>query len=357
MNLFAAGTWWREWDWLAPWQLLWLMALPLAFWWFSRASQNGKIPAVAFASAPWLQPTNDLEKGRPSWRLRLRRLPRYLQLLGLVLVIFAMARPVLRERMDREHSGIDILLCLDLSSSMAAKDTAVEGDEGLAESKDSELLISSRLDASRLAAIQFVESRRRDRIALLSFARFPDLRCPLTRDHAALIEFLKNLKSLDPKSSEDATGIGAALARGAQALQNSPGPSRVIILLTDGEENVATAETPDEIAPLHAAQLCQQLGIRVYSIAVGGQMSIDDRAAPDHSQIEALAKKSGGRFFAVGDLTALRAAYAAIDKLERSETSEPKYRYREAFVSFLGLALLALLAGRILGQTTLRVSP
>ena len=108
-----------------------------------------------------------------------------------------------------------------------------------------------------------------DRIGLVCFARYPDLKCPLTLDHRALGEILDEVTTVESDGPEDATGIGTAVARAAQVLQRGIGESRVVILLTDGEENVATTRTPDEIAPLYAAQLCVELGVKVYAIAAG----------------------------------------------------------------------------------------
>src|SRR5262249_8723088 len=153
------------------------------------------------------------------------------------------ARPVERTQIPHQHPGIDILLCLDLSSSMAATDLDPQQD---------------RLQVAKAAARRFVDARASDRIGLLCFARYPDLRCPLTLDHAALQQVVERVAMMPNDSPEDATGIGTALCRAAAVLRASQARAKVVILLTDGEENVATVQTPDEIAPLHAAQLCQQ---------------------------------------------------------------------------------------------------
>ena len=173
-----------------------------------------------------LTPPSTIEVFRDD-SVRLLPLPWLLQIAGMLLLAWAMARPAERVPLPRESKGIDIVLCLDVSSSMKANDLAAD---------------RTRLDVAKGAAAGFVAGRREDRIGLVSFARFPDLRCPPTRDHDALGEFLRDLAMVEGDGPEDATGIGAAVARAAQVLQSGAAQAKVIILLTDGEENIATAE-------------------------------------------------------------------------------------------------------------------
>ena len=235
-------------------------------------------PAVSFAPSPFV------DRVPRSWRVRLLPLPRVLEALGLLLVVFALARPVHRVELPREAEGIDILLCLDVSSSMAADDMDQR---------------RTRLQVAKDAAAQFIAGRPDDRIGLVGFARYPDLLCPLTLDHRALERFLAEMELVESDGLEDRTGIGTAVARAAQVLRGSLAKSKVVILLTDGEENVATAETPDEIGPLLAGRLCEELRVRVYTIAagIGRRSRSGEFVALDTTQVRRLAERTGARSF------------------------------------------------------------
>ncbi len=278
------------------------------------------------------------------WRVRLAGLPMVLRVLGLGALGIALARPVHRDRLPLETRGIDIALCLDLSSSMTATDMDAQ---------------RSRLSVAKDAAAEFIAGRPNDRIALVGFARFPDVRCPFTLDHVALGRILGQLDTVASDGPEDATGIGTAVALAARILRPSTARSKIVIVFTDGEENVATAQTPDEIAPLHAGQLCKDLGIRVYSIAAG--IGARDAAGAirklDVSQIRSLSAITNGHFYEARDAGALAAVYAEIDQLEKDEVQEPRYRIRETFVPFVAIGILLLVLGRLLGSTILEVIP
>lgn len=336
-------SWFEAWTGLQlldPWLLLLALLLPAA----ALIRRWRGAPAVLFAPLPLLQP----EAGQPpvpaSWRVRLLPLPRTLQVLGLLLVVVALARPVHRSPLPPLTAGIDVLLCVDVSSSMAATDLDPA---------------RSRLAVVKAAAHDFIAQRPDDRIGLITFARFSDLRCPPTLDHAALGQLLAQIELVGQDSPEDATGIGGAVARAAEVLRTSPAPSRVIVLLTDGEENVATAQTPEEIAPLHAAQQCERLGVRVYAIAAGiGTRLPDGSFAPvDTRQLRVLAQRTGGRFFTARDAGAVAGVYAAVHQLERSDFAEPRYRLEDGFAPFLLAALLLLLGGHLLASTLLAGMP
>ena len=324
-----------------PGWLLLLLAVPVAWWIGAR----GRRPSVVFAPAMFTTAlTNDGGSAPRSWRVRLLPLPRLLQIAGLVVLAVALARPVQRDELPLKTQGIDIVLCLDLSSSMEAKDMDPA---------------RSRLAIAKSAAAEFVKGRPDDRIGLVCFARFPDLRCPLTLDHRALLEFLAEVRLVDKEGPEDATGIGTALARSTQVLRGSAAPSKVVILLTDGEENVATADTPEEIAPVHAAQLMAELGVRAYTISAGRLTTdAEGSAVPiDTPQIELVASKTGGRFFSAQDATAVADRYAAIDKLETAEFDEPRFKIEERYLGFLLAGMLLMLLSRLVSSTVLGVLP
>ncbi|MEZ6194638.1 MAG: VWA domain-containing protein [Planctomycetota bacterium] len=317
-----------------PLFLLAALVVAAAWLWRRRAGE----PALRFAPGALLRP---LAAGaRVPAHLR-PRLAAAAQVAGLLLLVLAAARPAEIRRLPQRDEGIDVALALDLSSSMATSDLGPDRD---------------RLTVAREAARAFVAERASDRVALLTFARFSDLRCPLTRDHRALDTMLAGLAPVDPEGPEDATAIGAALARGLGALGDGATTtggkprSRVMILLTDGEENVATAETPGEIAPLHAGQLARERGVRVYTVALGrgrpgpeGEtVEIDTRA------LERVAEMTGARFFRARDASDLERVYASISTLETTPVEEPRHVYRDLFAPLLALGGALFLVGRLL---------
>ncbi len=318
------------------WVLGLALLVPLAIWVRIRRGA----PAIVFTPASL---ATDLPG---SLRAAALPLPRLLQIGGVLLLVVALARPAVRTPLARRTQGIDILLCMDVSSSMTADDMDTR---------------RSRLEVAKSAAARFVAQRRDDRIGLVTFARYPELRCPLTLDHAALTTLLEDIETVSSDSPEDATGIGTAVARAAQVLGGSGSPSRLLILLTDGEENVATADKPQEIAPVHAAQLCRQLGVRVYTVAAGvgtdGESAAPGAPPVDTRQVELLSERTDGRFFGARDAAALTTVYDAIDRLETAELEEARYEVKDRFLPVIGLGLLLLLSARILESTVLRVIP
>jgi len=303
-------------------------------------------PAVPFAAGSLL--AGSLANGGvalpKSWRQRLAWLPEACAIAALALGIFAMARPIERVPLPPERAGIDVLLCIDTSSSMAATDL---GDA------------RTRLDVVGEVAAAFVQQRDNDRTGFVTFARYADLRCPPTLDHAATAELLRAVKLVGKDSPEDATGIGNAVAQAAAVLRRSKAESKVIVLLTDGEENVATAATPQEVAPVHAAQLCARLGVRVHTIVVGqGNQKPDGRfVALDTKAVREVAELTGGTFFTARDVSALQRVYHEIDALEKVEFAEPRVLAVELFAWPIAVAILLLVLGRWLSRRTLEVLP
>lgn len=316
---------------LEPAALLLALLLPLA--WLARRRRGA--PTVAFAPAWLLRSPGPLPR---SLRAALLPLPRLLAAAGLLCGIVALARPVRREPLPLESEGLDILLCLDVSSSMTAKDLDPR---------------RTRLALARDAAAGFVRGRPHDRIGLLAFARYPDLRCPLTRDHEALGRILAGVETVAGDGPEDATGIGTAVARAAQLLRGGAAKSKVAILLTDGGENVATTAAPGEIAPGHAAQLCETLGIRVHAISVGAGGGAPRGEGP----LESLARRTGGGFHAAADAGAVAAVYGRIDALEKTRFEERRFAVEERYRPLVLSAIALLLLARLLGATALRELP
>lgn len=333
-----------------PELLLLALLVPVAF----LVALRGRAPAILFAPAALLRrrrrpagepgrAPND-ERLPGSWRLSLLWLPAALYAVGLLVVVVALARPAARVALPIEKEGIDILLLLDTSSSMTTNDLDRH---------------RTRLEVAKDAAAAFVGGREDDRIGLLTFARYTDLRCPPTRDRDALTRILADVETVESDSAEDATGIGSALARAAQILGPSDAPSRVVILLTDGEENVALEGVGGEIAPTHAAQLCERLGVRVYTIVAGvgrrdpsgAWVTLDTRA------VEHVAKRTGGAFHEAKNANAMKEVYARIDALEKTPTEEPRYGFEDRFLVFLAAALALLIGARLLQSTVFEVLP
>ena len=307
---------------LDPWLLALALLLPLALW------RRRPAPAVPFAPLP-------LRRAPRTWRVRLRSLPRALCVLGLLLAVVALARPARRALLPQRALGIDLLLCLDTSSSMTANDMDRR---------------RTRLEIAKAAAAEFVRGRPEDRIGLISFARYPDARCPLTLDHEALLGILAGVTTVASDGPEDATGIGAAVARAAQVLQGDARRERVVILLTDGDENVAIEGAKGEIAPSHAAQLCSALGARVYAVAVGG-------SGPKTDALQRMAGRTGGEYHEARDAGAVAAVYRQIDALEKAGVEKPRYVIEDRFLPFLLAAVAIFLLGSVLGGTVLGVYP
>ncbi len=320
---------------LHPWMLLSAVAVA-ALLLLLRARR----PRAALPLAPLPMVIGEGGPLPRSFRSRLVPLPSLLAAAGLLLCCVALARPAVRRALPLRSEGIDLLLCVDVSSSMSAKDP-----DGV-----------TRLEAAKAAAAAFVEGRPADRVGLVRFARYPDLLCPPTLDHRALRGILDGVEPVEADGPEDATGIGAAAALAARVLGEGDAPSRVVVLLTDGEENVARTGEPGAIPPLHAAQLCGRAGVRVHVVAAGGGGEPGARR-PDTREVRALALRTGGRFFEARDGAALSAVYADIDALERSPFERPAVEVEERFAPLLLAAMALLLAARLLRSTVLEVLP
>jgi Ca-activated chloride channel family protein len=250
-----------------------------------------------------------------------------------------LAQPVQVRPLPPTPPGRDVMVCLDCSSSMAADDLEAG---------------STRFAVARRLAAQFVAGRTHDRIGLVTFGRFADLRCPLTADRDALVGILSLATMVEKEGAEDAPAIGAAVGSAAQALLRTSRAGRVVVLVTDGEENVALPGATTEIAPLHVAQWCRQEGIRVHAVVVGAGAAADGRTASiDTTAVQQLASATGGRLHVARDAQALAAVYAAIDVLEQAPAVSPGTVAVEWFQALLGLGLVLLALARGLAATWL----
>lgn len=322
-------------------QPLWLfgLALPAALLAWRRRQPA---PALAFPLAARLGDT----WGRATWRTRLAFLPTALTVSAMVSLCVALARPIERVPVAAERLTREVLLIVDASSSMGATDLDPQ---------------RTRLALVQEAASRFIAARGEDRVGLLRFARYPDLVAPPTADHAALIELLNEVELSAPNSAEDRTALGAAVARAAQVLQpdRTQRSAGTLVLLTDGEENVAGQGDPSAIDLEEAGAFCERLGLVVHTIAAG-RGRLDPRGVwqpLETAGLEALAERTGGRFFRADQPDSLDAVYRAIDQLEAQALREPRTEVRERYRPWLWAAWVALLLAGVLRRGPLEVQP
>ncbi len=324
-----------------PWALLLLAALPLLWrWWGARP------PALSFSSLALF------EKVGSGARTRWRRYLPWLRLAAAAMIILALARPQMgNEESVMRSEGIDIMLAVDVSSSMLAEDFTLAAGP------------ANRLQVVKQAVRSFVESRRGDRIGLVLFAARPYLQSPLTLDHGWL---LSNLDRAEIGVIEDGTAVGSALATAVNALEKSETKSKVIVLLTDGQNNAG------RVMPLSAAEAAATLGYRVYTIGAGTRgvaryPSTDffgnKRYVPmqvdiDEDTLRKMASIAGGKYFRAVDTESLGEIYAEIDGLEKTEHEGLLYLdYHELYPWLVMPAILLLAVELLLAETWLRVLP
>jgi Ca-activated chloride channel family protein len=262
-----------------------------------------------------------------SIRPYLRHLVFALRVLVIALVILVLARPQSTNRWQNVTTeGIDIMIALDISSSMLAQD-----------------LRPNRLEASKNVAIEFVSGRETDRMGLVVYSGESFTQCPLTSDHAVLINLFKDIKS---GMIEDGTAIGMGLANAVNRLKDSKAKSKVIILLTDGVNNRGA------IAPLTAAEIAKTFGIRVYTIGVGthgmapvpvqtpyGTRYQNAKVEIDEETLKQIAGATDGRYFRATDNEKLREIYAEIDQMEKSKIDVKEFSKKEE--QYMAFGLLA----------------
>jgi Ca-activated chloride channel homolog len=327
---------------------LWLLALVvpplLVFLAFRRERQA---PAIFYPGIGRL-------KGKAlGTKARLRHLPLLCAALGLVSGIVALARPQkgsVKENVTTE--GVDIVVALDVSGSMAAEDFQPK----------------NRLTVAKQVVAEFVERRRRDRIGLVVFAGKSLTKAPPTTDAAVLLRQLEDVR-LD--MLPDGTAIGSGLATSLTRLRRSEAKSRIVVLVTDGANNAG------EIDPLTAADLARAMEVRVYAVLVGrgGEVPMPMRMRdPSSGQVyerrqmvnvqidpellRTIAGRTGGEFFAASDSEALRQIFDRIDALEKSEIKQAVYRrYEERFAPFLSACATLLGAAALAWGAGLRVAP
>ena len=281
-----------------------------------------------------------------SYKVYLRHLPFVLRMLAVAVLILVLARPQSTDNWENSSTeGIDIVLAMDISSSMLAED-----------------LKPNRLEASKDVAASFINGRPTDNIGLVVFSGESFTQCPLTTDHTVLLNLFKDIQS---GMIEDGTAIGLGLANSVSRIKDSQAKSKVIILLTDGSNNMG------EIAPVTAAEIAKTFGIRVYTIGVGTEgeapypfktaFGVQYQNIPvqiDEETLRKIATTTGGQYFRATNTKSLGGIYAEIDEMEKTKISVQEFsKKQEEYKYFALLVFLILLFEIILRNTLLRNIP
>ena len=322
-----------------PYWLLLLVLVPLAGFWSWQSMR--KRPGMRFST------TAAARQAGPSIRVRLRFLPTVLRVAGLTLAIVALARPQDRNVIREQYAeGVDIMMVLDTSTSMRAED-----------------FTPNRFVAAKNVGSDFIAGRTSDRVGLIVFAANAYTQAPLTLDY----DFLQSMLSeVEVGVIEDGTAIGTALAMAVNRLKDTEAKSKVVILLTDGQNNRG------ELSPETAAEVAKTLGVRIYAIGVGqhgeAPFVVDHpfagrqrRMVPveiDEEMLQAVADMTGGQYFRATNNRALRDIYDEIGELERTKIEERSYMdYEEQYATFLFPGLLLLMIEVLLSTTLFRRFP
>ena len=326
-----------------------LLIIPYAVWYvmFRKKSE----PTIQIADTYVFRFT------KRSWRVMLMPVQLFLRILAFTMLVVALARPQTHDSMQNENiEGIDIMLAMDVSTSMLAEDL-----------RDDSRHIQNRIEAAKAVAAEFIAGRPNDNIGLTIFAGEAFTQCPMTIDHASLLSLLHNVRTDIAARGliEDGTAIGMGIANALTRLKDSKAKSKVIILLTDGTNNRG------QISPNTAAEIAKSFGIRVYTIGVGtngtarypmpvaGHIEyINVPVEIDTKTLATIAKKTDGEFYRATNTQKLFEVYKEIDKLEKTKMNVKKYSKKyEAFGIFILLSLLSLILELLLRNTYLQRIP
>ena len=302
-----------------PWFFSLFVLIPLLIAWY--AGKNNKQPGAILIS-------DASARGLSSWKTTFRHLPFVLRLMAMSAIIIALARPQnVYEEQNAEGEGVDIILCIDVSGSMTAQD-----------------FTPNRLEAAKNVAIDFVNKRLTDRMGVVIFSGESFTQCPLTTDHDVLISAIRSIHN---GLLEDGTAIGSGLGTGVDRLRTSKSKTKVIILLTDGENNGGL------IDPRTAKEIAKAFSVKVYTIGVGtdgyapqpvqtpmGIVMQNGKVSIDEKLLKEIAEETGGKYFRAKNNEGLTDIYAAINSLEKSKVEISRQtHYTEKFFPFLVAAL------------------
>ena len=323
-----------------PWFLLGLGLVPVMVWWYDRWGRHRE-GTVQFSSLDLVRTVSRLSGW---WKIRLLM---FMRLGVIALVVVALARPrAVAELLETSVNVVDIVLVLDISSSMRAEDFQ-----------------PNRLEAGKATAQEFIRNREGDRIGLLVFAAESYIQCPLTMDTKVLEGLLSQVTIID--EAHDGTAIGMAIAHGINRLRDSAAKSKVIVLLSDGSNNAG------ELDPVTAAGFAHEYGIKIYAVGVGsrgrapypvddpifGRRYVQVDVDMDEETLQKVAATTGGQYFRATDEEKLADIYEKINQLERSEIRVKEFReYTELFAWFLFPAVLLALGEGILSEGVFRRS-
>ena len=323
--------------------LLLLLLIPYLLWYFLYSKKSEPTMKLSDTYAYRFAPK--------SWRIRLINLPMVLRCLIFVAVVIVLARPQTHTSWgNKSVEGIDIMLAMDVSTSMLAED-----------------LRPNRMEAAKDVAAEFIAGRPNDNIGLTIFAGEAFTQCPMTTDHASLLNLLHSVRTDIAARGliNDGTAIGMGLANAVSRLKESKAKSKVVILLTDGSNNTG------DLSPMTAAQIAKSLGIRVYTIGVGtnkvarypmpvagGVQYVNIPVEIDTKTLSDIAAATQGNFYRATNNQQLKQIYKDIDKLEKSKMDVKKFSKRyEAYQPFALVAILLLLLEILLRTTVFRRIP
>ena len=321
-------------------ELLWLLILlPLIATWYILQARKTSATMTISSLKPF-------EGGRRGLRVYLRHSLPILRALSVGFLIIALARPQNTNSWQKDSiEGIDIMLAMDVSGSMQAMDFK-----------------PNRLEAAKDVAISFINNRPNDNIGMVTFAGESFTQCPLTTDHTELLNMVQDLQM---GVLDDGTAIGMGLATAVNRLKDSKAKSRVVILLTDGSNNMG------DITPRMAADIARTFGIRVYTVGVGTrgeapfpiqtEFGVRIQNVPvdiDEPTLDGIAEVSGGKYFRAVDNETLNEIYKEIDKLEKTRLMTKSFKaYEEKYFVYALIAFLLLLTEFLLRNTLLRSNP
>ncbi len=315
-----------------------LLIVPVVFWYVWEMQKSD--------ASLQISSHRSLLKFPPSRKIKFRHSLFVLRTLAMASIIIALARPQASNSWRTQNTeGIDIMMTLDLSGTMMAED-----------------LKPNRLEAAKAVASEFILARPSDNIGLVVFARQSFTQCPLTIDHAVLINLFN---SVHYGLIDDGTAIGLGLANAVNRIKDSKAKSKVIILLTDGSNNCG------DIAPITAAEIAKTFGVRIYTIGVGtrgivnipvptpmGVQYQQMQSEFDSKSLQDIANLTGGKYYNATDNRKLRQIYQDIDKLEKTKISVQQYsKKEEQFYVFALLAFIFLTLEILFRNTVFRKIP
>lgn len=323
--------------------LLLLLLIPYVLWYFLKHKKSE--PTLRMSD------TYAYQRAPRSWRMRIIHAPMALRCITFVLIVIVLARPQTHNSWGHKTvEGIDIMLAMDVSTSMLAED-----------------LKPNRIEAAKDVAAEFISGRPNDNIGLTIFAGEAFTQCPMTTDHTSLLNLLQNVRTDIAARGliQDGTAVGMGLANAVSRLKDSKAKSKVVILLTDGSNNMG------DISPMTAAQIARSLGIRVYTIGVGtnkvarypmpvagGVQYVNIPVEIDTKTLSDIAATTQGNFYRATNNRQLKQIYRDIDKLEKTKMSVSHFSKRyEAYQPFALAAVICLFLEILLSNTILRRMP